>query len=136
MSALPILSELSSKGIRVRVDGTDLLLSPKTSLTPDLTSRIKKEKSALIQSLEAIQRMTGPGWPEIANDPSQLKLFTELLMIVEMREEGSCPDHYTATTECKHCGLVPIWPGCPPQVNGCPWCFNRIGGLPMPVVQQ
>ena len=132
MSALPIFSELSDKGLRVRVDGPDLVLSPKKALTPSLASRIKKEKPVLIQSLEEIKRKAGADWDEIANDPAQLKAFAELLMIGEMRERGIVPDHYTSRTECKKCGTVPIWLGCPPQVNGCPWCFNHVKRLPMP----
>ena len=128
MSALPIFSELSGKGIRVRVDGSDLVLSPKKALTSNLASRIKKEKPALIQSLQEIKRKAGADWDQIANDPTQLKAFAELIMIIEMRERGIVPDHYTAETECKHCGTVSIFEGCPPQVNGCPWCFT--GGPP------
>ncbi len=132
MSALPIFSELSDKGLRVRVDGPDLVLSPKKALTPNLASRIKKEKPILIRSLEEIKRKAGPDWDEIANDPAQIKAFAELLMIGEMREKGIVPDHYTSETECKHCGPVPIWQGCPSEVNGCPWCLNRLKGLPVP----
>ena len=135
MSALPIFSELSDKGLRVRIDGPDLVLSPKKALTPALASKIKKEKPALIQSLEEIKRKAGADWDEIANDPAQLNAFAELLMIVEMREKGVVPDHYTADTDCKKCGTVPIWSGCPPQVDGCPWCLNRIKGLPIPGVK-
>jgi len=132
MSALPIFSELSGKGIRVRVDGPDLVLSPKKALTSKLASKIKKEKPALIRSLQEIQRKAGANWDGIANDPAQLKAFAELLMIGQMRERGIVPDHYTSEIECKRCGTVPIFEGCPPQINGCPWCFNRIKGLPMP----
>ena len=132
MSALPIFSELSDKGLRVRVDGLDLVFSPKKALTPNLASRIKKEKPALIRSLKEIKRKAGPDWNEVANDPAQLKACAELLMIGEMRQKGIRPDHYTAETECRNCGSVPIWQGCPPQVDGCPWCFNRIKGLPVP----
>ena len=133
MSALPIFSELSDRDIRVRVDGSNLVLSPKKALSSNLVSRIKKEKPAVIKSLQEIKRKAGPDWDEIANDPAQLKTFAELLMIGEMRERGIIPDHYTATTECKRCGPVPIFEGCPPKINGCPWCFNRIKGLPMPM---
>ena len=28
---------------------------------------------------------------------------------------------------------VPIFQGSPSKVDGCPWCFNRNAGLPMPV---
>lgn len=56
----------------------------------------------------------------------------EMLRIQDMRSRGIVPDHYSATTECKRCGPVPIFEGCPPEVNGCPWCLNRIKGLPIP----
>ncbi len=135
MSALPIFSELSDRGLRVRVDGPDLVLSPKKALTPTLASRIKQEKPAMIRSLEEIKRKAGSDWDEIANDPVQIKAFAELLMIGEMREKGITPDHYTSETACKHCGPVPIWSGCPPKVNGCPWCLNRLQGLPIPNVR-
>ena len=136
MSALPIMAELSDRGIRVRVDGPDLVLSPTAALTPHLASRIKKEKPVLIRSLEKIKRKAGADWNEIANDPEQLKAFAELLMIVEMRENGIVPDHYSAETICKHCGPVPIFPGCPAHIDSCPWCLNRRSGLPTPGVNE
>ncbi len=59
----------------------------------------------------------------------------DVIAIVEMRERGIVPDHYTATTECAHCGPVPIWPGLPAKVLGCPWCFNRRAGIPIPKIE-
>ena len=132
MSALALFSELSDRGITIRSDGPDVVVSPETAVTPDLVQRIMKEKPTLIRELEKLKRKAGNDWSEIANDPAQLKAFAELLMIVEMREKGICPAHYTAATNCKHCGVVPIWEGCPPEVSGCPWCFNRRKGLPIP----
>ena len=64
--------------------------------------------------------------------PDEVPVAAELIEIVKMRERGETPAHYTFTTTCKHCGPVPIWDGCPPEVNGCPWCFNRIKGSPIP----
>ena len=136
MSALALFSELSDRGITIRSDGPDVVVSPEKAITPDLVQRIKKEKPTLIRELEKLQREAGNDWDEIAGDPAQLKAFAELLMIEEMREKGICPDHYTATTVCIHCGPVPIWEGCPPEVEGCPWCFNRIKGLPVPNMEQ
>ncbi len=63
---------------------------------------------------------------------SQLGVGADMVAIIEMREKGLVPDHYTSETECKHCGPVPIFEGCPPQVMNCPWCLNRIKGLPIP----
>ena len=63
---------------------------------------------------------------------AELPVAIEMIEISKMRERGVIPDHYTAETECKHCGPVPIFAGCPPIIIGCPWCFNRIKGLPVP----
>ncbi len=79
-----------------------------------------------------LKKAAGDDWGEIKNDPTQIQALSELLVIENMRSKGIAPNHYTSTTTCKHCGPVPIWDGCPPEVNGCPWCFNRIKGLPIP----
>ena len=133
MSALALISEFSELGIKARPNGRDIaLVSPRGVLTPDLVKRIKAEKPGLLRELKKLQREAGEDWGEIANDPAQLKAFAELLMIVEMREKGICPAHYIGTTHCKHCGVVPIWDGCPSEVQGCSWCLNRHRGLPIP----
>jgi len=100
-------------------------------------------KSPLVRSVDQVSRelrespnvlreAAQDDWDEVSNDPAQLVAFADSLAIVQIRESGGIPDSYTSTTECNHCGTVPIWEGCPPQVNGCPWCFNRHKGLPMP----
>ena len=99
MSALPLISELSSNGIRVRTDGPRLILSPKNALTDTLSARVRKAKPALISALRDLQEDTVDDWAEISAEPAQLKAYTELLMIEEMRHQGTVPDHYTATAE-------------------------------------
>ena len=132
MSALPLISELANRGIRVRPKGSNVVVSPEKALTPELVERIKREKPALILSLKRVRKNAGSDWEEIANDPQQLKTYIELLMIGDMRSKGIAPDHYTAKTECIHCGPVPIFEGLPEKVQGCPWCMNRVKGLSIP----
>ena len=86
----------------------------------------------LQESPDELRREAEDDWSEVSNDPAQLVAFADSLAIKQIRASGGIPDHYTSETECRHCGSVPIWQGCPPQVNGCPWCFNRHKGLPMP----
>ena len=62
----------------------------------------------------------------------EIPVAADMVAITEMRERGIVPDHYTATTNCKHCGPVPIFEGNWPESDGCPWCFNRLQGLPIP----
>ena len=134
MSALPLLIEFWDKGIKVRVDGSELTLTaPRGVITPSLVSRVKDEKPALLVSLDKIREKAGDDWMEVSKDPAQLKAFGDWVSVSDMRERGIVPDHYSATTECKRCGPVPIFEGWSPIISGCPWCFNRIKGLPMPM---
>ena len=84
----------------------------------------------------------GSEWSELLENRNneladhEIPTAKEMIEINEMRERGIVPSHYTATTECKHCGPVPTWPGCAPKVGSCVWCFNRIRGLPMPNIME
>jgi len=93
---------------------------------------VDKRSKELQERPDELQQEAGDDWDEVSNDPAQLVAFADSLAIVQIRERGIVPDHYTATTECIHCGPVPIFEGLPEKVNGCPWCFNRNKGLPMP----
>ena len=133
MSALAIITEITDQGITARVEGDEVALSaPKGTLTPEVIVKLKSKKPELLRSLKELQERAAEDWEEISKSPEQLKAFAELVMIEDMRHRGLVPDHYTATTNCKHCGPVPIFEGCWPESDGCPWCFNRLQGLPMP----
>ena len=83
----------------------------------------------LRESPDELRRAAGDDWEEMSAD---IIGFADALAVYQIRESGSVPNSYTSTTECKNCGTVPIWQYCPSQVDGCPWCFNRHKGLPMP----
>ncbi len=85
----------------------------------------------LRESRDELRRAAGDNWEEFSV-PAKIIGFADSLATEQIRERGSVPDHYTGITKCKQCGPVPIFEGCPPIVNGCPWCFNRIKGLPIP----
>ena len=103
---------------------------------------VRKVKNPVSEAKESrspqseLQEVAGEDWQEISTDPAKLKSFAELVMITDMRHRGIVPDHYTSETECKHCGPVPIFEGNWPESDGCPWCFNRLKGLPMPGVNE
>ena len=91
----------------------------------------KTDKRASVSSVsDRSEDFENPNKDEI--EAQEKAVLAELEEIVRMRERGSVPDHYTSTTTCKRCGPVPIWNGCPPAIQGCPWCFNRHKGLPIP----
>ena len=59
-----------------------------------------------------------------------LTAFARSLVQQQMMDRGECPDHYTAFAECRQCG--PIWSWRPGEVEGCPWCRNRLSDKPIP----
>ena len=122
MTAFRFVEEFAAQGVGMEADGDSVIL--RGTIDDDIVAQAKAVKSDLLQALTIIREKAGDDWPEIAADPNQLKAFASLLMIVEMREQGIVPDHYTAITECRYCGPVPIWPGVPAEVAGCPWCFT------------
>lgn len=84
--------------------------------------------------LDELRKLAGKDWPELDANPALLECFAEIVSIRKMRERGKVPPSYTATTTCRHCGPVPIFPGVAEKVEGCPWCFNRAAGRPVPRV--
>ena len=84
----------------------------------------------------SLRVLAGPDWPEISADPLQLDAFRVAAETAKRIRFGIVPDHYTNATNCKHCGPVPIFPGCPPQVDGCPWCFADQSPPPIPEISE
>ena len=85
-------------------------------------------------SLNELQTLAGDDWLECESDPALLETFASAVTTRRMRERGEVPPIYTATTACAQCGPVPIFEGCPPQVQACPWCLNRRAGRPVPTI--
>lgn len=124
MSEIPMLSHLAGMGVHVDVDGSELTLkAPKGVLTENLVSEIRGRKREILDSLRDLKDLVGEDWAELSRNPEMLASFTQAKMVSDTRERGIVPPHYTAVTDCHHCGPVPIFEGCAPQVLGCPWCF-------------
>ena len=85
-------------------------------------------------TLADLQQAAGPDWAEIEHDPATLEALANSIQLRRIRERSEVPSNYTSTTICAHCGPVPIYPGMAERVLGCPWCFNRVKGLPVPKV--
>lgn len=124
--------DLADRALESIVDQSSSGCEPMDTVSVHYEKNEFNEKRSLLNKLRTL---AGKDWDEVSSDPEHLQAFAAMVAIKEMREEGIAPDHYTATTECRHCGPVPIWEGCLPEVIGCPWCFNRHKGLPIPVGQ-
>ena len=124
MSALPLLSELACRGVRIRVDGIHLAVS-QDNLTDSLITKIQDNKPALIADLEKLQRIAGSEWQEIVSHPEQLRGFIHSFVTTEARRRGEIPSHYTAVVHCQNCNQdVPHFPVDDDTVGACVWCLN------------
>lgn len=83
-------------------------------------------------SLYDAERIAAEDGETTKDDPQSLECLAFIISVRRMRERGEIPPHYTSKTECQHCGMVPIFKGVPKKVLSCVWCFNRVGGKPMP----
>lgn len=141
MQAAEILHRVHELGVELEVDHGALIAKPASRLTDDLRQAIRSHKTDLLAALVAgqhglmladLREAAGPDWPEVERDQVLLETLAHAVQIRRMRERGVVPPEYTAVTDCAGCGPVPIFPGCPPKVDGCPWCFNRAKGLSVP----
>ena len=114
-------------------------ISENPKVPTDKTDKTSKKPKALTDKTAKTSSVSfGSEWSELLENKNgeleahQIPVAVELVEIIEMRERGVVPEHYTSETECRHCGPVPIFEGCPPEFDGCPWCLNRHRGLPMP----
>jgi hypothetical protein len=140
-SAADLIREAEAAGMLLEVDAGEVYASG--ALTETMLNRLRARKDELLPVLmaakfgltvTALREAAGPDWPEVERDPALLECLAHAVQTRRMRERGEVPAHYTATTTCTHCGPVPIFPGVPAHVLACPWCFNRVAGMPVPEI--
>ncbi len=119
------------------------LSSERPKAPTDKTAKTPKRPKALTDKTDKRGSVSFVSeWSELLENKNgelteqEIPTAEDMVAITQMRQRGIIPDHYTATTNCKHCGPVPIFEGCWPESDGCPWCFNRLRGLPMPGVEE
>ena len=86
---------------------------------------------------DELKAAAGDDWAELSKDPAQLIAFAGLDATRQIRESGAIPDSYIAITKCAGCkNQVPIFAGCPPEVQSCVWCINGLVAPPVPGVKK
>ncbi len=116
-------------------------------VTEPVDSRIKHPSEHIVQSVDVLakellrkrrselQKQAADDWDEISADQVKLIAFASLEATRQIRESGAIPDSYIAITTCAGCkSQVPIFAGCPPEVQSCVWCINGLVAPPVPGV--
>ena len=74
-----------------------------------------------------------PEWPQVKDDPRWLAHLAGVVRDRRQRKAGKLPESYTAVGKCQGCGLIFIEPyRAGRELVWCPWCENRVEGLPIP----
>jgi hypothetical protein len=84
------------------------------------------EVATELQVLRA--RLTAEEWSWLSERQEVLTAYRLALATGRERAAGRVPVSYASHCVCRGCGPVPIWPGAPAYVLGCPWCHVRAGG--------
>ncbi len=157
MSAAETLSAAQAAGVRLGLDGTDLLIEADCEPPPALLDALRRDKPEILAllrirktgevpksaatieffdlhglTLAELEEAAGEDWPEVRDAPEVLEALAHAVVTRRQRERGECPPHWTERCECAGCGPVFLWPGSPTRVLGCPWCFNCAEGRPIP----
>ena len=85
-------------------------------------------------STQELKEFLGEDWKDYKDDPEALALWSDLLFKNQVIEQGKRPDNFMEITRCNSCDYVYV----PSELTnggnvlGCPWCWNRVKGLPIP----
>ena len=160
MNAAETLAAAQAAGVRLGVDGTDLLIESEREPPSHLLDALRRDKPEILAllrtqdtieltspamttqspnlhglTLAELEEAAGEDWPEVRDEPAMLEALAHAVVSHRQRERGDCPPTWTEHCECAGCGPVFLWSGSPARVFGCPWCFNRAEGrvIPRPV---
>lgn len=88
------------------------------------------------KDIEGLKSFLGKkDWDEYKDSPEALKYWAEMMIANNLMQQGIAPEDFTATTWCDTCGNYVYAPSSLTKggrVLMCPWCWNRIKGLPIP----
>jgi len=157
LSAAETLTAAQAAGVRLGLDGTDLLIEANCAPPMELLDALRRDKPEILAllrnretgpespvamttespnihglSLAELEEGAGEDWEEVRDDPDALEALAHAVVTRRQREQGERPAHWAEISECAGCGPVFLWAGSPARVLGCPWCFNRVEEHPIP----
>jgi len=140
MEVAKALRRFDDIGINISVNDEKIVVTSPIPLTDSQRSFLKAHKEVIVDtitsesvsgiSMKEISQVAGEDWPDIKDDPEMIKILADSICIRHMRESGEIPPDYIHKAICDGCG--PVWLFVTGHVQGCPWCFNRKNGLPIP----
>ena len=85
-------------------------------------------------SQQYLKEFLNDDWNDYKDNFEALEIWADLLFKNHLIKQGIVPDNFIAYTHCNSCGDVYVPPALvnDGSILGCPWCWNRIEGLPIP----
>ena len=119
-NATALIEQVKNLGADISIgEGGVLKIRMQQPLPEDLVDSLRESKDEILQLL--------------ALTPDERVAVAYCEAVARERGKGRNPASYTSTTFCAGgCGHVFIFQGAPTRVDSCPWCSNRLRGLPIP----
>ncbi len=108
----------------------EALKSEQHSLTEVLGVAVSNLPISSGEVIEALAPEDIEDWHKGFLTIETLQAFAGSLSQQRQMAQGIVPDHYTERAICKGCG--PVWLWFSGVVDGCPWCWNKVPGRPIP----
>lgn len=151
MTAAALIDALRRQDVHLAIHGDRLEVdAPAGVLTDDVRRELRAHRPEILARIGLIPMLTGAA-TEVSREglrvtadellvrlsdsdmqdtqlltPQGLEAFARASQASLMRRRRQTPPGWIAETECSSCAWVPIFEGCSANVDGCPWCFNRI----------
>jgi hypothetical protein len=159
MEAESIVRQADQAGIELSLEGSKIAVKPISKLSADLRELIRLHRKDVIQYLsckktptelirlaiqsgvfeqgllldekEIAELIPPTNWRDVSScSIHELKAWAAALAMRAVRYRGQVPRGWDQVVKCTHCGLV--YSFAPGECLACPWCENRIRGLPIP----
>lgn len=134
-AAIPAIPAIQGQGVAVKIAESQESQGVAAERTTPATIRAHLLALAEFECLEPalVHRLDDADVMTCAGESDEtLTAYLRALDAAARMDAGMAPTGWTAARYCRLCGPVLLWPGCPPIVQACPWCFRRKAGKPIP----
>lgn len=100
------------------------------NFTRSLTDACKIVELSPLQLHQALSPEDVDDWIAGRFDDAALAALAMIVSENRQIDQGIVPEAFTQIAVCEGCG--PVWLRVAGHVHGCPWCWNRAAGRPVP----